>query len=450
MKKSIVRTDKWKLKLSAQQQQWAKQTETEYRTFVRALVGVIYVHFKDISAAESPVHGAEALLHPTQTRKSVTYDYFTKRFYKFPSYLRRAAINFAFGQVSSFITRYAKWQSGIRSRRDAKPPRLNGVTTANLSLYKGQCIKYADDLSTCDIKVFNGSDWVWTTVQILTKRNRHKIVQAEQKSAFLLLNGEKSELAVPFELPHLKSPFPINDTPVCAVDLGINSTAVASIIDPDGTVKARRFIHPAGDIDRRDKGLSVIRRKAKQTGRLSSGFCRRFYRKGRNRNKDIANKVARELVEFAISYGCHGFAFEYLKSFRPRGGKKRSTLRQRFHGWLHSKLVGRVKELAEEMYLLVGFVNPRGTSSQAYDGSGKVKRDKENAALCTFKNGKQYNCDLNASYNIGGRYWFNRLFRGKPKQLVSGKSSSTRTRTPITLSSLWNEVERDTATIVPT
>ncbi|MGL5548262.1 MAG: transposase, partial [Culicoidibacterales bacterium] len=41
----------------------------------------------------------------------------------------------------------------------------------------------------------------------------------------------------------------------------------------------------------------------------------------------------------------------------------------------------------------------------AFDGSGEVKRNQKNASLCVFKTGKHYNCDLNASYNIGARYF---------------------------------------------
>ncbi len=52
----------------------------------------------------------------------------------------------------------------------------------------------------------------------------------------------------------------------------------------------------------------------------------------------------------------------------------------------------------------VVFVNPRGTSSYAYDGSGKLKRSSQNYELAVFSSGKQYNCDLSASYNIGARF----------------------------------------------
>ena len=49
------------------------------------------------------------------------------------------------------------------------------------------------------------------------------------------------------------------------------------------------------------------------------------------------------------------------------------------------------------------------TSKLAYDGSGEVLRGinagfKTNK-LCKFSNGKTYNCDLSASYNIGARYF---------------------------------------------
>ena len=61
-----------------------------------------------------------------------------------------------------------------------------------------------------------------------------------------------------------------------------------------------------------------------------------------------------------------------------------------------------------------------GTSKLAFDGSGEVSRGKYikndieyyNYSICTFNNGKQYNCDLNASYNIGARF-FLRAFNNK-------------------------------------
>ena len=100
--------------------------------------------------------------------------------------------------------------------------------------------------------------------------------------------------------------------------------------------------------------------------------------------------------------------FEDLKGFRPkaRASIRRPNLKQRFHTWLHRKLVRQVEASAEEKGMQVAFVNPRGTSAWAYDGSGKVKRKADNMSLCTFPSGKHYNADLNASYNIGARYFW--------------------------------------------
>ena len=47
---------------------------------------------------------------------------------------------------------------------------------------------------------------------------------------------------------------------ICAVDLGINTDAVCSIMTGDGTVLARRFISFPGDKDRISHVLGVVSR----------------------------------------------------------------------------------------------------------------------------------------------------------------------------------------------
>lgn len=75
-----------------------------------------------VFAAESQCAAVERLVHATAKNPNQRYRLFDQRFPKFPSYLRRAAIEAACGQVSSFVTRYAMWQSGRRKRRAALPP----------------------------------------------------------------------------------------------------------------------------------------------------------------------------------------------------------------------------------------------------------------------------------------------------------------------------------------
>lgn len=137
--------------------------------------------------------------------------------------------------------------------------------------------------------------------------------------------------------------------------------------------------------------------------------------------------------------GATVIVLENLKGWRPKGGRRGSTLRQRFHGWMKSRLAKLVTEKFEELGGKVEFVFARGTSSNAFDGSGTVKRASSNYALATFQTGKQYNADLGASYNIAARYWLKTLkpARRNRSESVSGKSSRTEPRMPGLLCHLW-------------
>jgi len=50
----------------------------------------------------------------------------------------------------------------------------------------------------------------------------------------------------------------------------------------------------------------------------------------------------------------------------------------------------------------------RGTSVEAFDGGGKMRRA-GNGQIALFRNEKWYKCDLSASYNIGTRYWIREI-----------------------------------------
>ena len=430
-----VRTDKWKILATQQQKELLRKTVSEFRRLVRCLVGVINTHWSTIGLldAKSQIPAIEKLVHQTAKNPSPKYQYFNRCFYKFPSYYRRGAIQFAVGQVSSFNTRYREWQSGIRKRKDALPPRLNADCGTYPPLYKGQCIKFADDLNSAMIKVFSGTDWIWTTVGITGHRERHLNPNNQRKSPYLMVNGKGCHLSVPFQI---KTPKLLDKESVLSCDLGINTTATISVVNFDGTVSYREFIHPGRDIDRRDKRLKIISKKASLTGKLQKGFARGLYRKAGNINREIGQKVSARLVKIAKQYGVICIVFEYLKGWRPRGGKKRSTLKQRFHNWLHRRIVSLTEMKWSELGGRVVFVNPRGTSSYAYDGSGKLKRNNQNYALARFANSKLYNADLSASYNIGARGIL-QLCGGNSPENLQGKSSCKLLRSPVTLSILW-------------
>ena len=437
-----IRTDKWSLRSTDAQRVMVRDTLALYRAYVRALVGVIWVHEREINQAQSACFAVERLIHATKKNPAPRYRYFGQKFKKFPSYLRRVAIEAALGQVSSFSSRYRKWASGMRGKRTAKPPRRTAENLMNPSLYRGQCVKFNDDHTVASIKLWSGSDWIWSDFPITARGKRHAVSRNKALSPALMANGRRVQLAVPFE-GAVELPAKKQVTRVCGVDLGINTTAVASIVTEAGTVVSRQFFHRGADIDRRDKGLRQISKKASLTmgrsGRLCEGFCAPIYAKAHRRNRDMINRLSGEILAFAQAHGASAIVLEHMKGFRPRGGRRHSTLRQRFHGWLHRKLSQKLAERATEAGMLTAHVTAAGTSKYAFDGSGIIRRDENNRALATFQNGKRYNADLSASYNIAARFFAKVLgLNGRRASAsASGKSSRAEPRIPVTLSTLW-------------
>jgi IS605 OrfB family transposase len=382
----IIRTDIWSLNLTAQQRLLFAETVKVYRRLCRHLVGVIFTHWSELGSLTSQpvIPAVERLVHQTSQNPDVKYPGIDRTFHKFPSYYRRAAIAFAVGQVSSFVTRYREWQAGIRNRRDAKPPTLNADAGCYPVLYKGQCYKL-HGYDQVEIKVFTGSDWVWTTVQISGLRERHTVDSNKLLSPSLIFNKRNCHLSVPFECHPQKRQ---SDNNVVAVDLGINTTATVSVVTFDGTVIHREFIHPGRDIDRRDKRLKSVSLRASKTmgkgGNLHKGFCSNTYRKCRNMNQNIAHIVSKRIVNIAKQFNAEAIVFENLKGWKATGGRKRSTLRQRFHGWLKAMIRNFTEMRWQEIGGKVIDVVAAYTSKLAYDGSGVVQRNSKNYALANL------------------------------------------------------------------
>jgi putative transposase len=434
----IIRTDTWSLNPTAEQRVLFDETVKVYRRLCRHLVGVIYTHWSELGdlTNEQMTPAVERLIHQTAQNPDVKYLSFDRVFYKFPSYYRRAAIAFAAGQVSSFVTRYHEWQSGIRSKQDAKPPKLNANAGCYPVLYKGQCYKL-HGYEQVEIKVFTGKDWIWTTVQITGLRERHTVSSNKLSSPSLIFNQQSCHLSVPFEChPGKRQP----DKNVVAVDLGINTTATVSVVTLGGTVIHREFIHPGRDIDRRDKRLKSISIRASKTmgtgGKLHKGFCSNTYRKCRHINQNVAHHVSKRIVDIAKQFNTQAIVFEHLKGWRPKGGRKGSTLRQRFHGWLKSMIRNYTEMKWQEVGGKTVDVVAAYTSKLAYDGSGVVQRDSNNYALAKFASGKRYNCDLNGSQNIAARGILKLTCR-KDSEDRSSKRSGRSPRSWACLCDLW-------------
>jgi IS605 OrfB family transposase len=444
-----IRTDVWDICINPEQKLEITLTIKEYRRYLFPLVILINAQWANLVnlTTKDKVNAVEKMIHKTANNSNPKHKYFQQiankypSFRKFPSYLRRAAIADAIGIVSSFQTRYRDWQSGIRKHKAAKPPRLTAMCKTYPALYKGQQIKYGLNYQTVEIKVWNGTDWVWTK-NIKVKSHglsRHLVAENQIQSPALVVNKHKYQLSMPVEIKKVdkeESDF------VCSIDMGINNAATASIVGKNGTVKARKFINPARDIDRRNQRRMMIKKKSRLTANLTKqklpkGFCKGLYRKSSHINLEISRKVMRGIIEFAKTHNVKIIVFENLSGWKAKGGKKGSLQRQKFHLWCHCKIVELTQERWSELGGKIVFVNPKYTSAYAFDGSGKVRRSKINYSLARFKTGKQYNCDLSASYNIGARYWYAVIEGDKDfSRVYEGKSSSGKLRTPVTLGTL--------------
>lgn len=107
------------------------RTLTHYRKVVRTLATVVMTHWPALSQASSRCFALEALCHPTKKRPTVRYPVVSRLLGQMPSYLRRAAIEAAFGVVSSYLSNYSNWldekpvQAPFRVKQPGKPlPKL--------------------------------------------------------------------------------------------------------------------------------------------------------------------------------------------------------------------------------------------------------------------------------------------------------------------------------------
>jgi len=145
-------------------------------------------------------------------------------------------------------------------------------------------------------------------------------------------------------------------------------------------------------------------------------------------NEELSKKTARAIVDFAEEQGTDVIVFEHLEM----KGRIRGSRKQKLHMWRKDDIQNRSEHLAHRRGMRISRICPWNTSSLAYDGSGKVKRDPENHSLCTFANGKRYNCDLSAAYNIGARYFIRELLKPLPataRSLLEAEVPAVKRRT---------------------
>ena len=363
------------------------------------------------------------------------YKEFDKRFYKYPSYLRRAAISEALGAVSSYRSNLKRWEE---NGKHGKAPKLQVSRNAMPTFYRDNMYKGEPTGDTAWLKLFRKNDWVWVPVHLRKQDTdfiREHWAGADASAPALVKRNHRYALCFSFEEIVFFEKKPIEEQTILAVDLGINTDAVCSVMRSDGTVLARKFIDFPSEKDRLDTQLGRARRGQRENGYRGGN---RHMRKVTRINTDHARKVAPAIVRYAVSMDVDVIVVEH---FDITGKANRKSKAQRLHMWRKREIQDIVVHQAHRAGIRVRYVNPANTSRLAFDGSGYVLRDSSNASLCRFSTGKQYNCDLNASYNIGARYFIRELLKPvseTERSRLVAKVPEAERRTRCTLSTLFS------------
>lgn len=391
-----------------------------YRSALSFYIDVCYKEWDYISTLKSKyrINYIERITHKTSKSPDVKYD-FDLSFYKFPSYLRRAAIAEAIGYVSSFKSQLENYNE---SDKKAKQPTLNLNPNSYPVLYdKGNWIKLSDGKAR--IKIYRNNDWVWLDIDYDTKSlyssKKYRFTGYEELSPTIRKYGKKYFLNISF-----KSKVKLTDNKdiACSVDLGINTSATCSIITSDGTVVARLFINQASEKDRLNSLLGKLSKATRNSGIKNSKP--NLWRKINNIKKHIAIDTMNKIIAFAQANNATVIVFEHLGKIKvPKGFYGARRLRFKLQYWTKQFIYHKTLEKAHSLGLRVSRVSPKNTSRLAYDGSGIVSRGEidptklyknkpsKNYSICKFNTGKVYNADLNASYNIGARYFIREIIK---------------------------------------
>ena len=387
-----------------------KETVSVYRDAVDFLINVCLNEWDSISefTGRNRLTFIESLIHVTGGHPGVKYTSFDKKFYKFPSYLRRGAINEAIGKVSSYRSNLGNWEDADPKTRGRKPsfPKAGFIYPC---MYRTDMYQQTE-LYEARIKVFTRNTWDWVTVQLkksdmdyIERRctGRKKCAPTLQK------RGHEWFLDFPFEERITLCDTAVKDQTIVSVDLGINTAATVSVMCADGTILGRHFCHLPKETDSLTHSINRIK-KSQQHGNFRTP---RLWARAKGLNHDISVKTAQFIMDVATLYNADVIVFEHLeKKGRVKGSKK-----QRLTLWRSQEVQRIVTDRAHRLGMHISRVCAWNTSRLAYDGSGSGSRGKYGGfatyELCRFPNGKIYNCDLSASYNIGARYFIRELLK---------------------------------------
>lgn len=427
-----------------------EETIAIYRDAVAFLMEAMDASIPDLSVydGKSIKNAMERLVNKTKDNPAPAYPDFNRRFHKFPSYLRRAAIASAFGKLRSYRSNYDNWyqarqQAFVDGKKFHKKAPAKQFDHDDLPVfYKGYMFNRTGE-TTAEIKVYHQNDWVWLDIsfqaQNLDKRgllDKDGKLDWKQCNPKLIRKGKQYLLGFAYQKNIELHDTPLDSQRICAIDMGLTNSAVCAILDANGTVIARTFINQAIEKDRLRQVTGQLKQRQRQSGKIAAP---RYWNRINGLQKHIKHDTARRIIAFADAHQADTIVFEYQGNFRPtKGVYGAKGHRERLHYWAKVGIQNKVQEMAHYRGMRIARINPNGTSRQAYDGSGVVTRNNKKD-LATFPSGKTYQADLNAAYNIGARYFIKFLQKATPETdwlRLAAKVPSLAVRTQQTLATL--------------
>jgi len=405
-----------------------------YRNAVSFLIRVCMEQWEEIAqikTLQARQMCVERLIHHTTNRPTVVYEDFDKQFYKLPSYIRRSAISEAVGKVESYQGNLRRWEKEKNGKAPGKPEA--GYTYP--VLYRKNMYERTGEY-TARIKVWIRNTWDWMDIRFRKSDADYIARHCSDRMTFsptVIRKGKQWFLQFSFSENVSLGEKEIQEQVILAVDLGINNACACSAMKYDGTVVGRKIFRMPAEEDCLNHQLNRIRKEMKQGHRHFPSLWASI----ESLNRHIAVETARFIMETATGFNADGIVFEHLDPGKKKSGRNR---RQRLHMWKCRDIQSMVTCKAHRLGIRTSHVCAWNTSALAFDGSGKVERGIDhNHSICRFTTGKVYNCDLNASYNIGARYYIREILKTMPVTAgldISAKVPECSRRSTCTLSTL--------------
>lgn len=406
-----------------------------YRNALQMLIPIVNNHWETLSEyefAKQKCNRIEKWIHNTKSNQAI-YD-FDEQFPKFPTYLRRSVTATALGIVSSYRSNLANWEKDSKGQA----PQLSLTHYAYPAYYKNNLFRNFDPIKQIiELKVFKNGDWIYEVYKLKTSDCRYyqtHLSNKKQSTPIIQKKGCRFYATFSYE-ENVQLVSEESISKICAVDLGLNTDATCSIMDKDGTVYARKFISFSKEHDRLHTQLGRIKRNQKRGSRHNKTLWRSIS----GISQDIADKTVKSIFDFGKEHGVDVFVLEYL-DFKGKKAVKRA------HFWRYKRIYKVLTQKAHQYGLRTARVNARYTSQLSFDGSGWAKRGSEIApgtpySTIQFTSGKFYNADLNASYNIGARYFIRNILKTvtvTQRLALEAKVPHVAKRSTCTLSDLIN------------